>query len=135
MATPAVPPSAEASSTGGLPRATLALRLLQVMVAAAHADGTLDAEEEQGILTRLQQAELTQEEKLFFVDELQHPKSIEALTAGITDQSTARNLYMMAVAAIVVDSDAERAWLDALARQLGLSAAVQGFLEQQVRGK
>ena len=41
------------NSTTTPPGQDLALRLLQVMIAAAHADGNLDEEEEQAILARL----------------------------------------------------------------------------------
>ena len=37
--------------------------MIRVMIAAAHADGVLDADEEKAILDRLRGAELTDEEK------------------------------------------------------------------------
>jgi uncharacterized membrane protein YebE (DUF533 family) len=109
----------------------LALRLIQVMIAAAHADGTLDEEEEKAILTRLKTVELSSEERLFFLDELHQPKSIGELTAGITDPAIAKTLYMVAVTAIAIDSPGERAWLDQLAGALSLSKAVQQFIEEE----
>lgn len=109
----------------------LALRLLQVMIAAAHADGTLDEEEEKAILARLKTVELTSEERLFFLDELHKPKSIAELTDGINDPTIAKTLYMVAVNAIAIDSPGERAWLDQLATALSLSKAVQQFIEEE----
>ncbi len=109
----------------------LARRMIQVMIAAAHADGTLDEAEEKAILDRLRGAELDGEEKMFLLDELHQPKSVEELTAGIVDSSTAKAMYMLAVAAIEVDTEAERSWLDGLGDKLGLSPEVRRFIEEQ----
>ena len=111
--------------------ADLAVRLIQVMVAAAHADGVMDQAEERAVLDKLRGVELSQEEKMFLLDELHQPKSIEALTAGVNNPSVAKTMYMLAVAAIETDTEAERAWLDQLARQLGLSKQIQAFIEEQ----
>jgi uncharacterized membrane protein YebE (DUF533 family) len=109
----------------------LAIRMIRVMISAAHADGTLDEEEEKAILTRLKTTDLSQEERMFILDELHHPQSIDELTAGITDPSIAKAMYMLAVNAIAIDSPAERAWLDNLAAKLSLSKAIQQFLEEE----
>lgn len=117
--------------SNGLSGAELATRMIQVMAAAAHADGIMDAEEERAVLDKLRGADLSQEEKMFLLNELHQPKSIEALTAGITDPSVAKTMYMLAVAAVAIDTGAERAWLDELARQLGISKEIQSFIEEQ----
>ena len=120
-----------APAAGGPAGAELAVRMIQVMVAAAHADGAMDAEEERAVLDKLRGADLNQEEKMFLLGELHQPKSLEALTAGISDPSVAKTMYMLAVAAIEIDSEAERAWLNELARQLGVSREIQAFIEEQ----
>lgn len=101
------------------------------MIAAAHADGSLDEEEEKAILARLKNTGLSQEERLFILDELHQPKSISELTDGISDPSIAKTMYMLAVNAIAIDSAGERAWLDDLAARLSLSKTVQAFIEEQ----
>jgi uncharacterized membrane protein YebE (DUF533 family) len=126
-----MPQPMNAPATGGLAGAELAVRMIQVMVAAAHADGTMDAEEERAVLDKLRGADLNQEEKMFLLGELHQPKSLEALTAGISDPSVAKTMYMLAVAAIEIDSETERAWLNELARQLGVSREIQAFIEEQ----
>ncbi len=128
---PVIPSPMNAPATGGPAGAELAVRMIQVMVAAAHADGAMDAEEERAVLDRLRGADLNQEEKMFLLGELHQPKSLEALTAGISDPSVAKTMYMLAVAAIEIDSEAERAWLNELARQLGVSRELQAFIEEQ----
>jgi uncharacterized membrane protein YebE (DUF533 family) len=128
---PVIPSPMSAPATGGLAGAELAVRMIQVMVAAAHADGTMDAEEERAVLDKLRGADLSQEEKMFLLGELHQPKSLEALTAGINDPSVAKTMYMLAVAAIEIDTEAERVWLNELARQLGVSREIQSFIEEQ----
>ncbi|MEE4313601.1 MAG: DUF533 domain-containing protein, partial [Desulfofustis sp.] len=66
---PAVEPvAAEMSNDGQHNREQeLAMRLIRVMVAAAHADGRLDEQEEQRILEKLQEQGLSREERLFLL--------------------------------------------------------------------
>ncbi len=124
-------PPANSNDVNAPVGAELAVRLIQAMVAAAHADGAMDQAEERAVLDKLRGAELSQEEKMFLLDELHQPKSVEALTAGINNPSVAKTMYMLAVAAVEIDTEAERAWLDKLARQLGLSKEMQAFIEEQ----
>ena len=127
---PATAPTA-APSGAALSGSALAVRLIQVMAAAAHADGAMDADEERAVLDKLRGAELSQEEKMFLLGELHQPKSIDALVQGITDPGVARTMYMLALATIDIDTEAERAWLDTLASRLGISAEMKAFLEEQ----
>ncbi len=108
----------------------LAMRLIRVMVAAAHADGRLDEQEEQRILEKLQEQGLSREERLFLLQELHVPKEIAELTAGVNGPMIAQTMYSLAVSTIVVDTPAERRWLDQLAAALSLSPAMQQFIEQ-----
>ncbi|MDR2549993.1 MAG: tellurite resistance TerB family protein [Desulfobulbus sp.] len=124
-------PNVAALSAGGLEARELATRMIQVMVAATHADGGMDADEERAVLDRLRGAELNQEEKMFLLEELHRPQSIEALTAGIDDPAVAKTMYMLAVAAITIDTEAERTWLDQLGERLGISQGMRSFLEEQ----
>lgn len=123
--------SAPVSGSTALSGNALAVRLIQVMAAAAHADGVMDADEERAVLDKLRGAELTQEEKMFLLDELHRPKSIDVLVEGITDPGVARTMYMLALATIDIDTEAERAWLDTLASGLGISVEMKAFLEEQ----
>jgi uncharacterized membrane protein YebE (DUF533 family) len=66
---------------------------------------------------------------MFLLNELHQPKSIEALVAGVNDPAVAQTMYMLAAAAISIDTEAERAWLDELASRLGLSKEMQSFIE------
>jgi uncharacterized membrane protein YebE (DUF533 family) len=108
----------------------LALRLIQVMIAAAHADGGMDPEEEARILEKLQGQGLSQEEKRFILVEMHDPKPIDQLTAGISDPRIAQTMYGLAVSAVVVDTPEERAWLDRLATALSISEGMRRFIEE-----
>ncbi len=129
---PAVEPvAAEMSNDGQHNREQeLAMRLIRVMVAAAHADGRLDEQEEQRILEKLQEQGLSREERLFLLQELHAPKEIAELTAGINGPMIAQTMYSLAVSTIVIDMPEERQWLDRLAAALSLSPAMQQFIEQ-----
>jgi uncharacterized membrane protein YebE (DUF533 family) len=131
-APPAVNPAnpTQPASTN-LSGSALATRLIQVMAAAAHADGVMDAEEEQAVLDKLRGAELSQEEKMFMLNELHQPKSMDELVDGITDPTIAKTMYMLAVATIEIDTEAERAWLNTLADRLGISPSMRTFIEEQ----
>lgn len=128
---PVASPSAGAPPSAGPAAQELSVRLIRIMVAAAHADGTMDAAEERAVLDKMRGAELTQEEKLFLLNELHQPRGLEELTAGITDPSVAKTMYMLAVATISIDTERERAWLNELAGLLGISKEIQAFIEEQ----
>jgi uncharacterized membrane protein YebE (DUF533 family) len=68
---------------------------------------------------------------MFLLTELHNPLSLAELTAGIDDPSTAKAMYMLAVSTVAIDNEAERRWFDELASRLGLSRAVQSFIEEQ----
>lgn len=109
----------------------LALRLIQVMIAAAHADGSMDRDEEKKILDKLQGQGINKEERLYILAEMHDPKSIEHLVAGITDPRLAQTIYSLAVATVIVDTIEERAWLDRLATALSISKEMCRFIEAE----
>ena len=124
-----VPQAMQAGQSAALSEQT-AVRLIRVMVAAAHADGAMDAEEERAVLEKLRGADVSQEEKMFLLDELHRPCRVEDLVEGVSDPGLAKTMYILAFAAINVDTEAERAWLDRLAAGLGLSKDLQRFIEE-----
>lgn len=107
----------------------IARRLIQVMVGAAHADGILDSEEEKAILGRLRAVDLAQEEKMFLLEELHHPRSIAELTRGVEDVRLGQAIYAVAASAVIIDTESERRWFDELGKALGLSSDVCLFIE------
>lgn len=111
----------------------LATSFLQVMIAAAHADGQLDHTEEERILERLQEQKLSGEERRYLAAQLHAPRPIEELAAHAKgNPAIAQTMYSMALAAIEIDTPDERQWLDSLAGALSLSPAMQRFLEEDL---
>lgn len=110
----------------------LAVKLIQTMVAAAHADGTLDREEEERILEKLQEQGLNKEEKQYILTQLHTPKPISELACGPVSPMVAQTMYSLAASTIVVDTEQERQWLDDLAQELGISTAMQQFIEEEL---
>jgi uncharacterized membrane protein YebE (DUF533 family) len=70
---------------------------------------------------------------MFLLNELHQPKSIDTLVAGINDPAVAKTMYMLAVAAIAIDTEAERTWLNTLAQRLAISPEMQAFIEEQAK--
>jgi uncharacterized membrane protein YebE (DUF533 family) len=126
------------TSTASLPvnekekRNELAIRFIQVMIAAAWADGEIDATEETQILNKLQGQQLDSEEKAFLLGEIHAPKTITQLCEEINDPRIAQTMYSLAVATLVIDTQVEREWLDQLARELSISKDMQGFIEEDL---
>lgn len=136
---PAPPRPTSSLETEGIPPVeldgpALAFRMIQAMISAAHADGRLDAEEEAKILEKLQKQGMIREEKQVLLRELHAPRPIEQLVAGINDSAAAQMMYSIASLAIEIDTEAERQWLDQLARALQISPNMQRFLEDMSEG-
>lgn len=133
---PVTPPAVQAvPQTSAEPAKTeqdLAVVLIQTMVAAAHADGELDHEEENRILEQLQEQGLDKEEKQFLLMQLHAPRPIVELTQEVKNPMVAQTMYSLAASTIVVDTDQERQWLDEFAKGLGISTAMQRFIEEEL---
>jgi uncharacterized membrane protein YebE (DUF533 family) len=130
-APPVPPPGPGAAGDKKLSDDELARRMIQVMIAAAHADGTMDMQEKQAILSKLESQGLAEEEKQFLLAEMDTPLPMNELVNGITDPGTCRAMYMLAAATVSIDTPEERAWLDALAEQLHISNELKSFIEEQ----
>ena len=136
--TPAAPPTAPVSPPPAAPQpappqihADTAMLLIHAMIAAAKADGEVDAAEMQAILGRLDQTGISPEERAFLMTELTRPLDLDALVAKVTNPALAPEVYAASLLAIVVDTPAEEAYLRTLAEKLQLDAATVAHLHQQ----
>lgn len=120
-ASSAAPPPPAAATGEDSARMADAAHLIRSMIAAAHADGLIDAEERAGILERALDAGLDASTQQFLMSELRAPATLEQIVAA-TRPALRLETYAAALLAIQVDTEAERAWLDRLAAALGLSA-------------
>ncbi len=124
-----LPPVQNAAAT--VEKDKLATTFLQVMIAAAHADGQLDNVEEERILEVIEKQGLSGEERRYLAAQLHAPKSIEELVSAVHgSHAVGQTMYSMALTDIDIDTPAERQWLDTLAGALSISPAMQRFLEE-----
>jgi uncharacterized membrane protein YebE (DUF533 family) len=93
------------------------------MIAAANADGKIDQQERDRIISRLRSVQLTGEEHAFVVAELGAPKDLDGIVEQVTSGDLARQVYAVSLLAIEVDTEVEKAYMDTLAGRLGLDKA------------
>ncbi len=105
--------------------------LVRAMIAAAKADGQIDAEEKERIFKRLETMPLSSEEKAFVFDELASPLDIDAVVARADTPEHASEIYAASLVAMTPDSAAERAYLEALAFKLKLPAGLVAEIHRQ----
>ena len=90
------------------------------MVAAAMADGHIDAGEQARIFEQVDQQGLPPAEKAALFDELRNPLSLDALVAQVRDPESAIEVYAASVLAVDENLPAGQAYLARLASALGL---------------
>lgn len=105
-----------------------AILYIQAMIAAAAADGRIDAGEQQKITGALSQAGLEQEAHDFIVQEMQNPATADQLAAACQSQEQAVQVFTAARLAIDVDNNEENEFLADLATKLG----IDGNLAQHI---
>lgn len=119
---PPTPPDAgfSESTPGGAQLQERSILLIRAMIAAANADGNVDSEERNMILSRLREAGVTAEEERFIVQELESPPSIDSLLPSIINHDLAADAYLVSLLTIEIDSKAERDYLAYLRSRLDL---------------
>lgn len=128
----ATPPTPAPAGTGFEPQAqthdTAAL-YMRAMIAAAAADGTIDAGEQARISGGLQQAGHSADAAAFVQRELARPATPAELAAACTSPEIAMQCYTAARIAIEPHSDAEKKFLADLASALGMDAALVAHVD------
>jgi uncharacterized membrane protein YebE (DUF533 family) len=109
----------------------LARDLLRAMLAAARADGKLDAAESRVLSEHVLRAELGDAERAALYAELEKPVSLDDVAAAATTPQRAIELYTASLLAIEVDSAAERGYLALLAARLGLDADLVASIHRE----
>ena len=103
---------------------------LRAMIAAMKADGRLDQAEVETLRRTIAEGGATDAELAFVQAELEKPLDIAALTQAARGPLAAAQTYAASIVAIAIDTDAERAYLRALAQALGLDAATVARLHE-----
>ncbi len=94
--------------------------LLSAMIAAAKADGAIDADEERRIFGRIDDLELDADEKGLLMEEIRRPLSVDELVRRASTREIAVEVFTASLLAIDPDHPAERAYLNLLAARLAL---------------
>jgi len=133
-APPAVPGIAApaAAEQGGLPAPLL--QLMRLMVSAARADGDLGPAERERILAEAREVGA----EAFVVRELDAPRPLGEIVAGVTDPQLKEQLYTLAFTIVRADESVtggERIYLAQLAHRLGLDAAAVARLEAEASAR
>ena len=110
----------------------LARHLLRAMIAAAKADGHVDAQEQARIFAEMDKLPLGADDKAFVMDELRAKLDIDAVAGGAATPEEAAEIYTASLLAIDVDNAAERGYLAMLAARLKLDDALVAHLQQTV---
>jgi len=105
-----------------------ALALVKAMINAAKADGQIDAEEQQKIVSKL--TDLGPQESAFVQDELNKPLNFDFF-ADIT-QDMALQVYAASLMAINLDTPAESSYMQQLAQGLGMDPQTTNAIHEQL---
>lgn len=108
------------------------LTLISAMIAAAKADGHIDAKEQTAIFEQVEKMSLDAESKAFVFDALRKPVDVDSIVAGVQGIEQASEVYLVSRVAIDIDHPAERAYLQVLAHRLNLPSDLVAHLDHQV---
>ena len=103
--------------------------LLRAMIAAAKADGEIDAEEQRKITEHL--GDVSPEEAELVRREMQSHTNLEDLIDSVP-RGMEQQVYLMSLLAIDLDSQAEAQYLDKLARGLNISQQQANAIHEQL---
>lgn len=109
-----------------------ALTLIRAMIAAAKADGHIDASERANIMEKVHEVDLGSEAEAFIRDELANPVDIDELVAAARTEEQKVELYTATRLTIEPDTRAERGYLDLLAGRLNLPDALVDHIDATV---
>ncbi|EJM80322.1 MULTISPECIES: tellurite resistance TerB family protein [unclassified Pseudomonas] len=108
--------------------------VLRALIAAAKADGRIDAAEKQMISTEIGRHTDDPELQQWLDDEVARPLDPADVAQSATDPAIAAEMYLASVMLVDDQQDAERSYLDELAAALQIDPDLQVHLEQQAKG-
>ena len=105
--------------------------ILTAMIDAAKSDGQIDSDEMGKIMNTMKTSGIGQEGMNYVIQKLQGPMETAKIVAAVQGRpDLAAQVYSASLMAIDVDTDAEKIYLDKLAKAMGLSPAVVRNIEQ-----
>jgi len=108
--------------------------ILRALIAAAKADGRIDAQEEQLIYTEIKRHTDDPQLQQWLDDEVSKPLDAAEVAQSARDPAMAAEMYLASVMLVDDQQAAERAYLDELASALQIDPTLQVHLEQQAKG-
>lgn len=109
------------------------LLLLRAMIAAAKADGHIDATEQEKINTLIEHLDLDSGTLTMMTREMAKPVAVEELAADVDSAAAAAEVYMTSLMVIDPDQPSERDHLDRLAAALKLDNELVSQLETEAK--
>ena len=97
------------------------MQIVRAMIAAAKADGHIDADERARFTEQIQQMGLDESTRSMLHAELDKPLDAMDVASGVDSLAAASEIYLASLMVIDVDNDKERAYLRTLAQALNLS--------------
>jgi uncharacterized membrane protein YebE (DUF533 family) len=107
--------------------------MLTALVAAAKADGHVDTREREMIEAEFERIGAAGDERAWLQAELQKPLDPAEVARAATSPEMAAEMYLASLLAADEQNFMERAYLDELARQLGIDAALKARLEAEMQ--
>jgi uncharacterized membrane protein YebE (DUF533 family) len=101
---------------------SLANLIVKAMLNAAKADGHIDEDELQKVVGELQGDGITQAEREFVLEEVRKPMSTAEIVRAVPNRQVGAQVYAASLLAIEIDTPAEKAYIQQLARDLGLDS-------------
>ncbi|WP_434707570.1 tellurite resistance TerB family protein [Pseudomonas sp. R1-1] len=110
--------------------------VLRALIAAAKADGEIDAREKQMIDQQISNCTDDRQLQQWFADEISKPLDLnEVAQAAKGDKAVAAEMYLLSVILVDDQQDAERRYLDELAAALNINPDLQVHLEAQAKAR
>ena len=103
--------------------------MLKAMIAAAKSDGHMDDRERELVQAELGRVAADADMRRWVEDELRRPIDPAAVAAAATTPELAAEVYLASVLMVDDTTPMERAYLDALARELRLADGLKKDLE------
>ena len=107
--------------------------LIRAMIAAAAADGRIDAQEQKKILGGLQQAGVAGAAQQFLAREIANPATVDDLAAAVASQEEGVQVYTAARVAVDPDVEEEHEFLVALAARMGIDDNLAAHIDATAR--
>ena len=126
------PPEGSGFEPGAITNESATL-LIRAMIAAAAADGRIDAKEQQAILGGLKQARLDAATQQFLEREIGNPASVDDLAGAVGSPEEAVRVYTAARIAVDPDLEEEHEFLAALADRLGIDESLAAHIDAMAR--